>query len=58
MYNSDNTTWTNEQIFPKALRYPSGFEKSESQQPPTDSVVTYDPSTRTVSIAPTGDSFF
>jgi hypothetical protein len=44
-------------IFDIALRQPTGFEKLANGAPPTDSLVTYNPATRTVSVAPTGTSF-
>lgn len=43
------------EMVPNALRQPTGFEKEA--EPPTDSVISYNPATREIEIAPTGDDF-
>jgi hypothetical protein len=40
------------------MRSPTGFEKGDDGVPPTDSLVTYNSSTRTVTVAPTGTEFY
>lgn len=60
-YNETTENWENAHagelpIFADALRRVNGFEKDAA--PPTDSVITYNPATREITIAPTGASFF
>lgn len=44
-------------LFYDAQQQPTGFEKDPDGEPPSDSTITYNPATRTITIAPTGASF-
>jgi hypothetical protein len=50
----DGTLWTNKASLPLI----AGFERGEEGVSPTDSQISYDPGTRTVSVAPTGGGEF